>query len=91
MYLGFKEKLSGLKKEEASDEGKPPIPEAELKDAYDALKDVAAQMDYDSVEMILEQVGEYKLPDEDAKLMKEIEKKLKAFDWEGMEELVSDK
>jgi len=91
MYLGFREKLSGLKKEEASDEGKPPIPEAELKDAYDALKDVAAQMDYDSVEMILEQVGEYKLPDEDAKLMKEIEKKLKAFDWEGMEELVSDK
>ena len=92
MYLAFKEKLSGLKKEEEiSDESKQPIPEAELKDAYDALKDVAAQMDYDSVEMILEQLSEYKLPDEDAKLMKEIEKKLKAFDWEGMEELVSDK
>jgi CheY-like chemotaxis protein len=89
MYREFKEKLSRLAKAEEDAEGKEPIPEDELKDAYSALKEVVPQMDYDSVEMIVNQLKEYKLPDEDSARFKEIEKLLKAFEWDKLEELIN--
>ena len=86
IYGEFREKLKKLEKQE-DDEGKEMIPEDELKDAYSALKEIIPQMDYDSVEMIVSQVREYKLPDEDAARFKEIEKLLKAFEWDKLEEM----
>ena len=47
------------------------------------------QMDFDAVEMILNQLKEYKLPKEDKDKMSELAKMLKVFDWEGMEELLN--
>ena len=89
VYGEFREKLKRLEKHE-DEETKEMIPEDELKDAYSALKEVVPQMDYDSVEMIVEQVKCYKLPDEDAGRFKEIETLLKAFDWDGLEEMLKD-
>ncbi|MBO4617550.1 MAG: response regulator, partial [Lachnospiraceae bacterium] len=88
MYEDFKEKLKLLKEEEKKADNLPPIPEDELKDAYSALADVIPQMDYDAVEMILASLHEYKLPDEDENKMAELEKMLKTFDWDGMEQLM---
>lgn len=88
MYEDFKEKLKLLKEEEKKADNLPPIPEDELKDAYSALADVIPQMDYDAVEMILASLHEYKLPDEDEIKMAELEKMLKTFDWDGMEQLM---
>ena len=87
-YAAYKEKLSRMKEEEESDENLEPIPEGELKDAYDALKDVIPQMDYDSVEMILEGLKAYKLPKEDAEKMAELNRLLKQFDWDAMEKIM---
>ncbi|MCR5144971.1 MAG: response regulator [Lachnospiraceae bacterium] len=70
---------------------KEEIPEEELADAYAALKEVIPMMDFDSVEMIVNQVLEYKLPEEDAKFMSEIYKMLKQFKWEDMEEMIKDR
>ena len=87
LYESYKVKLSRLnQKEEKAD--LPLISEKELKDAYEALSDVIPQMDYDSVEMILAQLAEYKLPDEDEKKMSKLENMLKSFDWDGMEEML---
>ena len=86
IYGEFRDKLKRLEKQE-DDEGKEMIPEDELKDAYSALKEIIPQMDYDSVEMIVSQVREYKLPDEDGARFKEIEKLLKAFEWDKLEEM----
>ncbi|MCR5356285.1 MAG: response regulator [Lachnospiraceae bacterium] len=86
-YLAFKEKLSGLK-DKGGSEDKEMIPEEELKSAYEALSDVIPQMDYDSVEMILEQLDGYALPKEDEIRIKELAKMLDAFDWDGMEALI---
>ena len=61
----------------------------ELADAYEALKEVIPQMDYDAVEMIIGQLKEYKLSPEDDKKIKELEKLLRNFDWDSMEELLS--
>ncbi len=87
-YTAYKEKLRRLSNPESSDEGKEMIPEDVLEDAYGALRDVIPQMDYDSVEMILEQLREYRLPDEEKERVGKLEKSLKLFDWSGMEELM---
>ncbi len=88
-YQEFKDKLGRLRKEDEAAEGLEEIPENELKDAYAALKEVIPQMDYDAVEMILDQLKEYKLPEEDAARMAELGKLLKAFKWDEMEEMIN--
>ncbi|MCR4999056.1 MAG: response regulator [Lachnospiraceae bacterium] len=90
LYLSYEEKLHQLVKEE-SDEGKELIPSTELEDAYGALKELAAQMDYDAIEMVLGTVKEYRLPKEDAALFRELEKAWKTFDWDRMEEILQEK
>ena len=87
-YAAYKEKLARLKEEEQENDNLEEIPESELKDAYDALKDVIPQMDYDSVEMILDGLKAYKLPKEDAEIMAELGKLLKVFDWDAIEKLM---
>ncbi len=88
-YEEFKTKLSGLHEVEDTTD-KEMIPEVELKRAYEALSDVIPQMDYDAVEMILEELNEYALPEEDDHKMKELAKMLRVFDWDGMEKLIVD-
>ena len=46
-------------------------------------------MDYDSVELILNQLKEYKLPKEDKEKMTQLGKMLKSFDWDAMESLMN--
>lgn len=87
-YRAYKEKLSRLKKD-AENDTREPVPESELAEAYEALKEVIPQMDYDSVEMILDQLSGYKLPEKDAAVMSELGKKLKLVDWDAMEEIIN--
>ncbi|MCR5343058.1 MAG: response regulator [Butyrivibrio sp.] len=88
-YLSFKDKLGRLVSESQESEDKEAISAAELQDAYDALKDVVPQMDYDAVEMIIGQLKTFALPEEDATKVAELEKMLRNFDWDGMEELIA--
>lgn len=87
-YEAFREKLSGLHDNE-DDSDKEMISEDELREAYRALADVIPQMDYDAVEMIIEQLNGYALPEDDAAKIKELSKMLKLFDWDGMEALIT--
>ena len=88
-YASYKEKLGRIKEANVSDSSKDMIPEDELKDAYGALADLIPQMDYDSVEMILESISKYSLPDKDAEFFKELGRLFKLFDWDGMEALIN--
>jgi signal transduction histidine kinase/CheY-like chemotaxis protein len=88
-YLAFSEKLEKLHANERSTENLKMISEDELREAYEALTEVISQMDYDSVEMIMNQLSEYALPEEDAKKMEQLTRMLKSFDWDGMEELIN--
>ncbi|MCR5790149.1 MAG: response regulator [Lachnospiraceae bacterium] len=87
LYGSYREKLAGLKQEEHAEE-KEMIPEDELSGAYEALRDVVPMMDYDSVEMILGQLREYRLPEEDDARIGELERLLKLLDWDAMEKLI---
>ncbi len=90
-YLRFKDTLDRLGKEKKDDEDdKEPISEDELRDAYEALKEVIPQMDYDAVETILEDVTRYSLPEKDSEIIEEIRKNLKLFDWEKLEEIINE-
>ncbi len=88
-YRAYEDKLAGLlEKDEEEEADKEEIPLEELQDAYAALKELIPAMDYDSVEMILEQLKEYRLPKEDEDKMFNLERMLKNFQWEGMEEMI---
>lgn len=86
-YRSFLEKLERLKDPKEDAQEKEEIPGRELKEAYVALSEVVSQMDYDAVEMILEQVGAYRLPEEDAVRFEEMKEALQVFDWEKLGEL----
>ncbi len=87
-YKAYKDKLARLKEQDGAEDDKDEIPEDELKDAYEALKEVIPMMDYDAVEMILDQLKEYKLPEEDQEKMAKLGMMLKTLDWDGMESLI---
>ncbi|MCR4909319.1 MAG: response regulator [Lachnospiraceae bacterium] len=87
-YRSFKEKLKPLREASGEDE-RETVPAEVLSDAYEALKESIPQMDYDSVEMILKELKEYRLPDQDREKLSHAEKLLKALDWDGLEEMFS--
>ena len=70
---------------------KEPIAEDELMGAIEALKELVPQMDFDSVKMVINDVMEYKLPEEEEQLFNELAKALRTFNWDKMEELLKDK
>ena len=91
-YRSFKEILSRVKAgEEAYDSdaaANSPIDADELSSAYEALAELVSQMDYDGAEMVINEVMSYKLPDADAAKFKDLQKYLKLFDWDKMEEIL---
>ncbi len=88
VYKAFKDKLKNIHKEEKSSGDKQPVPEDTLKEAYEALRELIPQMDYDSVEEILNELNNYALPDKDKELFDRLLKLLKGFAWGEMEELI---
>ena len=89
-YEEYKNKLEPIKDYTDTDEGKEMISDEELQGAYEALKDVISQMDYDSVEMIVGELDKYKLPDEDKDRIKRLKKSMKAMDWDTMTAIISE-
>ena len=86
-YGAFKDKLNKLS-HETDDSDKEELDQSNLKDAYDALKEAIPNMDYDAVEMVLEKIKEFKLPEEDTGTFKKLEEYFKNMDWDGMESLI---
>ncbi|MCR5791919.1 MAG: response regulator [Lachnospiraceae bacterium] len=84
-YRSYLVKLQKLKTDGVENpETKEMIPKEELDGVYEALKEVLPQMDFDAVEMILAETGNYQLPEKDRIVLEKIEKYLKKLDWDGM-------
>ena len=86
-YESYKQKLGRLAKKD-NEEQKMAIDKEELQDAYNALKELVPQMDYDSIELIIDQLEDYQLPEDDEDRIAELERLLRLYDWDGMEELL---
>lgn len=88
MYAGYKEKLARLRKEVSDESAKQPVSVEELNEMYEALNELVPQMDYDGVEMVIEQLDGYKLPEKDAELFAEFKMSFRKVDWDAMEEMI---
>lgn len=91
-YRAYKQKLSGLDEmnKPSENDDRPAIPEDELNDAYNTLKEYIPQMDYDSVELIIKDLDKYKLPEKDREKIDRLSKLLRSFDWDEMEKMAED-
>ncbi len=92
MLHAFKDKLSPIEIEDTAvgaEDNKPMISPEEMESAYRALGDFVQQMDYDAAERVFSELNEYILPDNDRQLIKELEKTLRSFNWDGMESMLS--
>ena len=89
LYRTFAQKLSPLIKQSVDDDSKPLIGEDELSEALEALREMAASFDYDSVMMVLEQLDEYRLPDEESARIKTIKDAAAKLDWEAIQKALA--
>jgi diguanylate cyclase (GGDEF)-like protein len=80
LYHAFEEKLRPIF-ENGGEDGRPMIDERALSDAYDAIAECAAMMDYDMTESAIDSLNEYRLPAEDAKRIGNIRNAMIELDW----------
>lgn len=91
LYRSYSNKLSDIGS--ISLDGMKPRPLAGreiIDDAYRALREVAPMMDYDSVEMIIDGLKKYRLPEGEKERVERIEDYLKNLDWEHIQDLLND-
>ena len=88
LYRSYAEKLSPLIAPKTPEEEKPLMDAAELRDAFETMKEVAAAFDYDSLKFVLDSLAEYRLPEEAAEKYREIKKAAQEPDWEQVKSLL---
>ena len=87
LYTSYAEKLKPLiKVEDTSD--KPLIDDAELAEAFGAMKEFSTSFDIDSLEFIFQSLDKYKLPDAAAARYKQIKDAANKLDWEKISEIL---
>ncbi|MBE5906796.1 MAG: response regulator [Lachnospiraceae bacterium] len=86
-YLEYYDKLKAWK-HPSDDSDKEPVDETMLADAYEAMKEFCEAMDYDSMEMVVESIAQYRLSKEDTARMEEITKRMKQLDWDGIKAIL---
>nr|WP_297765107.1 Hpt domain-containing protein [uncultured Butyrivibrio sp.] len=92
LYRSYSNKLSDISSISLDGIKLRPLASREIiDDAYRALREVAPMMDYDSVEMIIEGLKKYKLPEDEKERIEKIEYYLKKLDWESVQDLLNDK
>ena len=88
LYLTYAEKLEPLLPKEEEDSEKPPIDPDELAEAFEAIGELAASFDYDSLLFIFESLDGYRLPEKEAGLYREIKAAAAVPDWDKVKELL---
>ena len=89
LFKSYKIRLSGyMAEKQKQKEQKRPISDEELEEAFSALREIAPTMNYDSLEMILEELSLYKLPVDKQLEINEIERLLRQLDWDGIDNVL---
>ena len=88
LYLTYGEKLAPLMPKEEDTSEKPPIDPEELAEAFEAMSEIAATFDYDSLQFIFESLDSYRMPEKEAGLYKEIKAAAAVPDWDKVKELL---
>ena len=88
-FRAYLQKLSKLDSP-GTDDDRPMISKEDLEDAYSAMREFVPMMDYDSMEMLLEQIDDYRLPEADEARFKEIRSNLKSLEWDAIEKILGE-
>ena len=91
LYLTYAEKLSPMLPQEEDTHDKPPIDPAELTEAFEAMSEMAAAFDFDSLQFLFESLDEYQLPEKEAALYNEIKSAAAVPEWDKVKELLEKK
>ncbi len=89
LYISMAEKLSPLLQTEDDDADKPLIDADNLAEAYEALQGAAAEFDYDTAQMVLESLADYKLPAAEKEKFEKIKSAVNKPDWEELGSLLA--
>ena len=89
LYMSYESKLAPLCNIEEDDSNKPLIDEAELAEAYETMKEVAASFDYDSMMFVLQSLDDYRLPENETDRYKQIKAAAAKLDWEKINALLN--
>ena len=84
LYISFADKLAPLLQIEEDDSDKPLIDDAQLAEALEALREMSASFDYDSVQFILQSLEDYRLPDAAKDKFAQIKLAASKPDWEAL-------
>ncbi|MBR2179262.1 MAG: response regulator [Selenomonadaceae bacterium] len=90
LYKSYAEKLKPLIQVEEDDVDKPLIDEAELAEAFEAMKDAAATFDYDSLMFVFQSLDEYRLPEGESERYKQIKEAASKLDWETIKSVLKE-
>ena len=88
LYISFADKLAPLLKTEDDDEDKPLIDEDGLAEAYEALQGAASEFDYDTAQMVIESLADYRIPDDEKEKFEKIKAAVLKPDWEELSNLL---
>ncbi len=88
LYRSYSEKLSPLIKKDSHNLKKNPIEPDELAEAYETLREVTKNFDYDSLEFVLQSLEEYELPTGDAEKFSKLKAAAEKLDWEEIKLLL---
>ena len=88
LYRSYAEKLKPLIEVEEDDSDKPLIDEAELAEAFEAMRDAAATFDYDSMNFIFQSLDDYRLPGNKVEIYKQIKEAAAKLDWIKIDKLL---
>ena len=92
LYRSYAEKLAPLieTEPEADSADKPPIEEENLAEAFETMKDAAANFDIDTIEFVLQSLEEYSLPQNEIERYKKLKIAVSKLDWDSIQSLVKD-
>ncbi len=83
MYRAFQDKLQKLSEKPAEDE-RESSDDATIAEAYEALKEFASVMDYDSFEMVIEEMTATNCGVENNERFEKLSRLLKELNWDGI-------
>ena len=88
LYRSYESKLAPLCKAEEEDTDKPLIDNAELAEAYETMKEIAASFDYDSLMFVIKSLDEYSLPESEVERYNQLKEAAAKLDWEAINKLL---
>ena len=89
LYRSYTGSLSMLLPAEDTAQEKAPISSAELAEAWQALAEIVASFDYDSLMYMLGELSGYQLPAADAEKLAKVKKAAAVPDWAALQKILS--